>query len=255
MEKTPVDNYYPYIADCGYEIINFSGKLKDSPSPIKHILRDYPQGGYFAVNLGEKTALPLRKPPTGKDLKTWIDREAFFSVLAVQLARCGWVVVSIPLEGDVTLWDARHKPAWEFDSAKWADDDPGFYACNGRKASPPMANEMDAVEWAANEEKLLDGYQFVEMAQPAQMQQEAVVPTTHPLIGKYFLSFVDGAVRWQGLVLDGNKADGLVVQLFDWQYGNDTDQRFIDVAEVKDWTFYDNGNQMLEAYRIRFSVN
>lgn len=62
--------------------------------------------------------------------------------------------------------------------------------------------------------------------------------------GKYFLSWKDGELEWQGVVLDVYGDTHIMVLLFDWAWGQAGDQKFVPVAETGDWTFYETARDM-----------
>src|ERR1700730_13354208 len=77
----------------------------------------------------------------------------------------------------------------------------------------------------------------------------------HPLIGLYFLSFrSDGKSYWQGFVLDVLKDDVLLVQLFSWLTGDQTNLQLVPISETLSkndsqagWKFYRDHENWLDA--------
>jgi hypothetical protein len=65
--------------------------------------------------------------------------------------------------------------------------------------------------------------------------------------GKWFHSWKDGEIEWQGCVLCEN-ADTATVQLFSWLDGHPTDQKVIPVSSMRDWSFYRTPRAMRRRY-------
>lgn len=66
------------------------------------------------------------------------------------------------------------------------------------------------------------------------------------LVGKFFHSYVGKKINWQGHVLD--YIDGMyLVQLFSWLDGHPTNQILVDFKKMKNWKFYDNQEQWVDA--------
>ncbi len=67
-------------------------------------------------------------------------------------------------------------------------------------------------------------------------------PKQDGLVGKFFHTFVDGQISWQGLIT-GEPASGyFLVQLFEWLCGGPSDKRLIHVSQMVGWTFYDEAD-------------
>lgn len=68
------------------------------------------------------------------------------------------------------------------------------------------------------------------------------------MIGKYFHSIVNDKVLWQGCVI-GNPEPGIyLLQLFEWLMGEPNVIRIVRIEEMKDWFFYNNGDEMVLSY-------
>jgi hypothetical protein len=77
-------------------------------------------------------------------------------------------------------------------------------------------------------------------------------PSPNVMIGKWFHSFNNGIVRWQGRILAA-PSDGLyLVQLYSWVMGEETDQVLVPLADMKDWSFYSSSEDMGFAYEYRY---
>jgi len=66
-------------------------------------------------------------------------------------------------------------------------------------------------------------------------------------VGRFFHSFKDGKVQWQGVVLNVIGSVCLV-QLFSWLTGDDSNQVEVYLDETKNWSFYDSNEEMLRAF-------
>lgn len=70
--------------------------------------------------------------------------------------------------------------------------------------------------------------------------------TKNSLVGKFFHSFIGKKMNWQGHIID--YVDGMyLVQLFSWWDGHPTNQVLVDFKKMKNWKFYDNQDQWMEA--------
>lgn len=64
------------------------------------------------------------------------------------------------------------------------------------------------------------------------------------LSGKWFHSFQDGAVNWQGQVLGRVGADRYMIRLYEWLAGTPTTQHIVTIDEMSEWTFYPTSEEM-----------
>jgi hypothetical protein len=69
-----------------------------------------------------------------------------------------------------------------------------------------------------------------------------------PLVGKFFHSYVEGKMEWQGLVLGALPGDRFLVQLFGWIDGYPTDQLIVRLDDMSAWKFYDDTDGWSVAY-------
>jgi hypothetical protein len=69
----------------------------------------------------------------------------------------------------------------------------------------------------------------------------------HSLIGKFFHSFIDGKLSWQGVVKAEPVAGYFLVQLYEWLCGHPTDQELVPVAQMVGWRFYDDADDWRDA--------
>jgi hypothetical protein len=58
-------------------------------------------------------------------------------------------------------------------------------------------------------------------------------PTRDPLVAKFFHSFKDDKVEWQGTVLARLADDRYLVQLFEWVLGYDYAQKIVPLSEMR----------------------
>ena len=75
------------------------------------------------------------------------------------------------------------------------------------------------------------------------------IKQNHPLIGKFFHTYKGLELQWQGVVLDSLPGDMLLVQLFEWFWGEPSDQVPIWIYDISNWKFYDDEESWKEAYR------
>jgi hypothetical protein len=71
------------------------------------------------------------------------------------------------------------------------------------------------------------------------------------LEGKFFHSFKNGKIEWQGYVVAA-QADGYyLVQLFEWVLGEPSIQKVVHIGAMSDWEFYSSDDEMNDAYERR----
>lgn len=69
------------------------------------------------------------------------------------------------------------------------------------------------------------------------------------LEGKFFHSFKDGKLIWQGYVV-AEQTDGFfLVQLFEWVMGEPSVQKVMHLRDMADWEFYGSEDEWTDAYR------
>jgi len=64
------------------------------------------------------------------------------------------------------------------------------------------------------------------------------------LIGKYFLTWKDGEIHWQGRVVEVYGDTHIMVVLFDWWDGNPCGEKLVPMPETSTWTFYGTAEAM-----------
>ena len=73
------------------------------------------------------------------------------------------------------------------------------------------------------------------------------------IAGKWFHSFKDGYVHWQGQVLSAQPADHFLVQLYEWFMGQPNKQVIVPFSDMIGWTFYDSSEQMVFEWEHRLA--
>lgn len=148
-----------FLAQNGYELFWFSGKLKDAPRQIVHLLRDAVPGWYI-VHLGTSTMYPLADPASyleGAPRAEWLANEAFYAVLSHHLARMGWVFYG-KNGTDVSIFDIRPDARWDSRTLVSALGGDGYYAADINGVSGPFLHEREMYDHAGIKSGLLDGY-------------------------------------------------------------------------------------------------
>lgn len=79
-------------------------------------------------------------------------------------------------------------------------------------------------------------------AKPDGAEPDGAEPSV--LKGKFFHSFEDGRVAWQGCVLGSPAPGHYLVQLFSWLSGGPTNQQIIPFEKMTGWYFYDSAEDM-----------
>ncbi len=72
------------------------------------------------------------------------------------------------------------------------------------------------------------------------------------LEGKFFHSFENDKVKWQGYVVSEPKDGYFLVQLFDWLMGDLSDQKLVKLDDMVGWSFYDSNEDMIENYEYKY---
>lgn len=130
-----------FVTDNGFIILAYSGRMKDSPPQIKHIMRDAVQG-WYAVNLDTRSVygpFATFDEPNG-EAASW--RQAFYRILFAKLQDIG---VEITNAADGWYFQTINKSGWLGISKVKMD--------NG-----PYAAVEFAIEEAAEVYGLLAGY-------------------------------------------------------------------------------------------------
>lgn len=77
----------------------------------------------------------------------------------------------------------------------------------------------------------------------------------HPLIGRWFHTFEEiggqRRVKYQGTVL-ATAENGVLVQLFEWFWGDASSQHWFPWSAVEDWDFYASAKAMNAAYDAKY---
>ena len=73
------------------------------------------------------------------------------------------------------------------------------------------------------------------------------------IAGKWFHSFKDGYVYWQGQVLSAQPADHFLVQLYEWLGGSPNKQVIVPFLDMVGWVFYDSSEQMMFEWEHRLA--
>lgn len=64
------------------------------------------------------------------------------------------------------------------------------------------------------------------------------------LVGKYFLTWKEGDIHWQGRVRNVYGETHIMVVLFDWWGGDPCGEKLVPLTETSTWTFYDTAKEM-----------
>lgn len=247
MNSLNLDQKQQYLNDNGYEVYYYTGKLKDAPQRLKHMLRDFVKGGWFVIDNAGRHVYPLTFPEGKPVHQTRVLIEAFTATLFLKLAEAGYVLAHVK-SGKIDVADARAKNAPVINLQQYKHLKDGYYTIlDGVETNGPFNTYHNAIEETAR----LEGLLLVLEAEP----QPEIVPATHPLIGRYFLSYVDGSPRWQGLVVAGSQKEGFVAQLFSMTDGSKIEQKYVNAQDMREWNFYGSLAEMTEALSVHFSAN
>jgi len=73
------------------------------------------------------------------------------------------------------------------------------------------------------------------------------------IVGKWFHSFDNGKLIYQGQVLDYDVYSQLcLVQLYDWMVGAPHGQKLFSINDMKEWVFYNTDEEMRDFYEIYY---
>jgi hypothetical protein len=67
------------------------------------------------------------------------------------------------------------------------------------------------------------------------------------LVGKYFHSWREGKLEWQGKVVEVYGDTHIMVLLFEWTWGNPNGRKLVPLAQTAEWTFYETAKDMRRA--------
>lgn len=73
------------------------------------------------------------------------------------------------------------------------------------------------------------------------------------LVGKFFHTFKDSKVQWQGYVISEPRDGFFLVQLFDWLMGEPSCQKLVRIEEMLSWDFYDTAEEMNDTYQRKYA--
>jgi hypothetical protein len=77
-------------------------------------------------------------------------------------------------------------------------------------------------------------------------------------VGKFFFSFKNDELQWQGQIISSVSEGVFLVQLYEWTKGKSSDQVLFSVPDMMSWKFYDTADDWRSALNeyeaIRASV-
>jgi len=71
------------------------------------------------------------------------------------------------------------------------------------------------------------------------------------LEGKFFHTFKDGELQWQGYIVAEQRDGYYLVQLFEWVLGEPSTQKVVHIGSMADWELYDSADEMNDAFECR----
>jgi|SRR6202167_334142 len=71
----------------------------------------------------------------------------------------------------------------------------------------------------------------------------------HDFVGKFFFSFKNNELQWQGQIISKVSEGVFLVQLHEWTTGESSDQILFSVPDMMSWKFYDTADDQ------RFALN
>ncbi len=69
----------------------------------------------------------------------------------------------------------------------------------------------------------------------------------HDFVGKFFFSFKNGELQWQGQIISKVSEGVFLVQLHEWTRGESSDQVLFSVPDMMSWKFYDTADDWRSA--------
>jgi len=66
-------------------------------------------------------------------------------------------------------------------------------------------------------------------------------------VGKFFCSFVNDELQWQGQIISNVSEGVFLVQLHEWTTGEPSDQILFSVPDMMGWKFYDTADDRRSA--------
>jgi len=73
------------------------------------------------------------------------------------------------------------------------------------------------------------------------------------LAGKFFHSFKEKQVEWQGYVISEPREGFFLVQLFEWAMGEPSCQKLVRIDDMLGWDFYDTAEEINDTYERRWA--
>jgi len=77
--------------------------------------------------------------------------------------------------------------------------------------------------------------------------------TQRALEGKFFHTFEDGSVCWQGYVVSKPQEGYYLVQLFEWFAGAPSCKKLMRIESMLGWDFYDTAEEMNSVYEVKWA--
>jgi hypothetical protein len=69
----------------------------------------------------------------------------------------------------------------------------------------------------------------------------------HDFVGRFFFSFKNDELQWQGQIISKVSEAVFLVQLHEWTTGESSSQVLFSVAEMMGWKFYDTADDWRSA--------
>jgi hypothetical protein len=69
----------------------------------------------------------------------------------------------------------------------------------------------------------------------------------HCFVGKFFFSFTNDELQWQGQIISKVSEGVFLVQLHEWTTGESSDQVLFSVLDMMGWKFYDTADDWRSA--------
>jgi hypothetical protein len=66
---------------------------------------------------------------------------------------------------------------------------------------------------------------------------------------KFFHSFSDGEIIWQGKILSSLENNYFLIQLFEWISGEESIKKIVHIETMREWNIYDTDKEMRDCYR------
>ena len=69
----------------------------------------------------------------------------------------------------------------------------------------------------------------------------------HCFVGKFFFSFRNDELQWQGQIISKVSESVFLVQLHEWTTGGSSDQVLVSVPDMMSWKFFDTADDWRSA--------